>query len=104
MYVAPGRPQNVTASPIDSTTIQINWNVPTVTNGIIRYYTVVYRINSSMDLMELNSTSITALVTGLTPFTFYTLHVLAVTVARSEASENVTIRTNEAGNYQTSLI
>ena len=40
-----------------------------------------------MDLMELNSTRITALVTGLTPFTFYTLHVLVVTVARSEASK-----------------
>ena len=57
-----------------------------------------------MDLMELNSTNITALVTGLTPFTFYTLHVLAVTVAHSEASESVTVRTNEAGNHQTSLI
>ena len=54
--------------------------------------------------MELNSTNTTALVTGLTPFTFYTLHVLAVTVARGEASENVTIQTNEAGKHQTNLI
>ena len=103
-YIAPEHPQNVTALPINSTTIQINWVVPTVTNGIIRYYIVVYRINSSMDLMELNSTNTTALVTGLTPFTFYTLHVLAVTVARGEASENVTVQTNEAGNHQTNLI
>ncbi|XP_065915767.1 phosphatidylinositol phosphatase PTPRQ-like [Dysidea avara] len=93
---APEHPQNVTALPINSTTIQINWVVPTVTNGIVRYYIVVYRIDSNTDLMELNSTNTTALVTGLTPFTFYTLHVLAVTVARGEASENVTVQTNEA--------
>jgi len=55
-----------------------------------------------MNLMELNSTNVTALVTGLTPFTFYTFHVLAVTVARSVASNSVTVRTNESGEHQLS--
>ena len=52
-----------------------------------------------MNLMELNSTDVTAEVTGLTPFTFYTLYALAVTVARSEASNTVTVRTDEDGKH-----
>jgi len=100
-YVAPNPPENVTATVVNSTTIQIDWIVPAITNGIIRYYTVVYRLNNSMVLMELNSTDTTALVTGLTPFTYYTFHLLAVTVARSIAGENVTARTDEAGKPRT---
>ena len=50
-----------------------------------------------MDLMELNSTDISVVVTGLYPFTFYTFHVMAVTAACSVASERVSVRTNEAG-------
>ena len=71
--------------------------MPTIINGTIHYYTVVYRINGNMDLMELNSTDISVVVTGLYPFTFYTFHVMAVTAACSVASERVSERTNEAG-------
>ena len=70
-----------------------------------------------MEMMEVNSSDVTSsgmgsgsgsgmivgfgfisiLVSGLNPFTDYTFYVLAVTVAPSEPSDNVTVVTNEAG-------
>ena len=48
--------------------------------------------------MELNSTDVTVVVTGLDPFNYYVFHVLAVTVASSDPSEDDTALTAEAGN------
>ena len=47
--------------------------------------------------MEVNSSDVTVLVSGLDPFTSYTFYVLAVTIAPSEASQSVTVQTSEAG-------
>ena len=59
---------------------------------------MVYRLNDSSVTMELNSTDVTAVVTGLDPFMYYVFHVVAVTVATSDPSENDTALTAEAGN------
>ena len=98
LLLAPQPPENVNASTINSTAVKISWDKPNITNGIIRYYLVVYGRNGSMDRMELNSTIVTAVMSRLNPFTTYVFHVIAVTVAQSNPSENVTALTAQAGN------
>ena len=97
--LAPYPPQNVGVSSINSTTVEVTWDPPSITNGILRYYTVVYGSSDDMEMMEVNSSDVTVLVSGLDPFTNYTFYVLAVTVAPSEPSDNVTVVTDEAGRY-----
>ena len=98
LYLAPNPPLNVNARTINSTAVWVIWNPPDITNGIIRYYTVVYRLNDSSETMELNSTDVTVVVTGLNPFNDYVFYVLAFTVASSDPSENDTALTAEGGN------
>ena len=104
MLIAPNPPLNVNASTINSTAVRISWNPPDITNGIIRYYTVVYLLNDSLQAMELNSTDVTVVVTGLDPFNHYVFYVLAVTVASSDPSENDTALTGEAGKISTYIL
>ena len=103
-YIAPYPPLNVNANTINSTAVRVNWNPPDITNGIIRYYTVVYRLNDSSVTMELNSTDVTVVVSNLDPFNYYVFYVLAFTVASSDPSENDTALTAEAGNTKTTVI
>ena len=98
MLLAPNPPLNINATTISSTAVNVSWNQPDITNGIIRYYTVVYRRNDSSETMEVNATNVTIVVTGLDPFKSYVFYVLAFTVALSNASENDTALTAEAGN------
>ena len=117
VFAAPNPPQNVLALAVNSTTVEVTWDPPSITNGILRYYTVLYGSSGDMEVMEVNSSDVTSsgmgqdigsginvgsislLVSGLDPFTNYTLYVLAVTVAPSEASDRVTVRTNATGTY-----
>jgi len=113
LSIAPGPPRDFGVSVISSTTVEVTWNPPSITNGILRYYSVVYGSSDDMEMMQLNSSDVTSsgsgsgsgsgmivgisiLVSGLDPFTNYTFYVLAVTVAPSEPSDNVTVVTDEA--------
>ena len=60
---------------------------------------MVYGRNDSSETMELNSTGVTTIVSGLNPYTYYLFYVIAFTVAPSDASENDTALTAEAGTY-----
>ena len=100
---------------INSTTVEVTWNPPSITNGILRYYTVGYSSSDDVEMIEVNYTDMTSsrmgedigsgitinfvtlLVSGLDPFTNYTFYVLAATVAPSEPSDSVTVRTDEGG-------
>ena len=66
-------------------------------NGIIKYYTVIYGVDGSSKT-ELNSTSVSAVVTDLDPFTSYLFYVVAFTVELSNCSESDMAMTAEAGN------
>ena len=55
--------------------------------------------SSGSGVTDLSITNLTVLVSGLDPFTNYTFYVLAVTVTSSELSDNVTVLTDEAGNF-----
>ena len=97
LLLAPVPPENVLASVINSTTVEVTWDPPSITNGILRYYTVVYGSSDDMEMMEVNSSDVTVLVSGLDPFTNYTFYVLAVTITPSEPSDSVTVITDEGG-------
>ena len=101
LYLAPSSPQNFGASVINSTTVEVTWDPPSITNGVLRYYTVVYGRSDDMEMMEVNSSDVTVLVSGLDPFTNYTFYVLAVTITPSQPSDNVTVLTDEAGEFDT---
>jgi len=93
--------------------VEVTWDPPSITNGILRYYTVVYGSSDDMEMMEVNSSDLTSsgmgqdigsgfgsislLVSGLELFTKYTFYVLAVTIAPSKPSDNVTVLTDEGG-------
>ena len=97
LLLAPVPPENVLASVINSTTVEVTWDPPSITNGILRYYTVVYGSSDDMEMMGVNSSDVTVLVSGLDPFTNYAFYVLAVTITPSEPSDNVTVLTDEGG-------
>ena len=93
---------------MNSTTVEVTWDPPSITNGFLRYYTVVYGSGDAprrgqdissgdMDVMQVNVNNVTVLVSGLDPFTNYTFYVLAVTVTPSEPSDNVAVLTDEGG-------
>ena len=95
--LAPNPPEHVRALIVNPTTVEVTWDPPSITNGILRYYTIVYGSSDDIEMMEVNSSDVTVLVSGLYPFTNYTFYVLAVTVAPSEPSDNVTVLTVERG-------
>ena len=61
-FLAPNSPQNLRVSAVNSTTVEVTWDPPSITNGILRYYTVVYGSSDDMEMMEVNSSDVTVLV------------------------------------------
>jgi len=98
LLLAPSPPLNFNATTFNSTAVLVYWNQPASTNGIIHYYTVVYGLEDNTERQEMNSTDVIMVVSGLDPFTTYVFYVLAFTVAPSNASNNDTALTAEAGN------
>lgn len=94
-------PRNVEVTPVNSTAIFVEWDVPEFMNGIIQSYVVFYNTSGEHDGMagETNTmdNSTSLLVGSLTPFTKYNVYVVAVTVERGPSSDVVMVRTNESG-------
>jgi len=61
---APHQPENISALPVNSTTVEVTWNPPRITNGILRYYTVVYHIIDDMKMMEVNFSDVSSSGSG----------------------------------------
>ena len=97
-FPAPTQPLNVTVEAINSTVVQASWQEPTFPNGIIRQYIVNI---SNGDIVEASSTVTGGIfsvdVSGLRPYTQYSVQVYAVTVETGELSDIATVRTLEAG-------
>ena len=70
-------------------------------NGILRDYLVTYYQTSlgpdNSVIATTGSDGLTSMVTGLMPFTDYSLSVTAITVVMGSESAVVTVRTNESG-------
>jgi protein tyrosine phosphatase len=71
----PGPPRNITVHDVMSTSLNVSWTIPEITNGKIVNYTV--RIGERRELSETTFLQIS----GLTPYTNYNISVAASTSA-----------------------
>lgn len=101
--LAPSAPLNVLLSTLSPEAVSVSWSPPSMSNGVVTSYRVTYfptvdggrgsaaTVNTSTGLqLSLN-------VTGLEPFTNYTVVVAAMTEFLGSESDPVTVRTAEAG-------
>lgn len=100
--VAPSAaPDNVTATPLDSMTIELVWKPPPLDthNGIIRQYSIDYYVSETRESMYklLTDNSTNTIVTDLHPYYTYTFKMAAVTIAAGPQSMAVVARTLESG-------
>ena len=83
-------------------TVDLEWEEPLLTNGIIRNYTVLYFEAStgspSATLYSYSTTETSIRISSLEPFTDYTFRVSAVTVAEGPFTE-INATTKESGIY-----
>ncbi|XP_078574491.1 receptor-type tyrosine-protein phosphatase S-like isoform X2 [Branchiostoma floridae x Branchiostoma japonicum] len=83
----PGAPYGLQATPTSHNTVQLVWQRPVRTNGVIRGYTVQYQVSSSCDSIEFSQEltttddNTTAVIGDLVPYTNYTFRVRGVTSA-----------------------
>ena len=98
-------PLNVTGVFNDSTSLTIFWNPPSIPdqNGNIVAYNIIYQRtggDGSDSMMEMASTSDqSVIISGLRPFTNYSVRVAALTVAIGPFSEQVVVRTDSASKF-----
>ena len=95
-------PQNITVESESSTSIQVDWDPPReiFQFGIIRYYTVRYKVsmNSVGSIVSVNVTDIlhrSLLINDLMEFTNYSVEVTAVTIGEGPYSDPVTVVTDQ---------
>ena len=68
------------ASDVDR--INITWNQPYISNGIIIMYDIRYRVSDNSDsFIFVNTTNTQHIIDGLLPITSYTVGVRAYTIA-----------------------
>ena len=79
----PGLPQNVNVISPSSTSLLVTWDHPLAPdhNGVITGYTVISQKGSEIDLTELFNNDTSQLLTGLVPFTEYSITVAGSTSA-----------------------
>lgn len=96
IFIAPIRPRSGKVINWTETTIYFEWKPPTRLNGILRYYQlrwfdVEYRVT---ERSRVAPTFLHFNITGLKPWTTYTIGVAAFTVALSEYY-TISIRTGQ---------
>jgi hypothetical protein len=99
----PGPPGPIEVAEIDSHWVVVSWSAPIQPNGEIHYYLVdVRKLNSTdtTDHMTLNESGLTHNVTGLNPFTNYSIQVAAVTI-RSHDSKVLYGNKSDITQFQT---
>ncbi len=95
--LVPSAPRNVSLSMVSGSpnTLSASWDIPEPTNGIISNYTI--NCNSS-DSVTVTGSTLSANLSGLTPFTTYSCMISASTGAgEGTASNTVTATTDEDG-------
>ena len=98
---APSAPLAVVAEAASSTSFNVTWSPPSMPNGIITHYQVTYTRNDAMDaaiqMMDTSGPATMIQLSGLERFANYTITVQGFTVDLGDASDPVTVRTNEDG-------
>ena len=102
LYAAPSVPRNVTATPINSTSVLISWDSPESPNGIIDSFLVTYvRLDPAggvlSDTVSTTGDTTTMVIDNLEPFTWYNVSVVGVTIAPGTPSDVEMVRTDESG-------
>ena len=86
--IAPGIPGDLFVNEINSTAITVSWVEPSITNGIITMYEIVYSLGNHsvldddatvISVMATANTSYEIIIGGLDHFTIYTVAVRAYT-------------------------
>ena len=100
-------PNNVRTSVLNSTSIQLTWDAPDLSerNGILLYYTLTY-FGVELDrtvrvvnytVVSSNHSNLTYVFSGLQEYTVYEFSVAAHTSIGKGTAKTVDSRTNEAG-------
>ncbi len=103
-YAGPGLVNNLSVTPYP-TSLQLSWSAPLLPNGIITTYQVVHYLSgSSMEAerVDQNTTDIstTLTLTGLRPYTSYSVTVRAYTIAGAGEETSVMGTTEAARKFQ----
>ena len=99
LVVPSSPPQNLTVEALDSRTVILKWNSPSIDqqNGIIREYLVkVTESESETEMLHQVPTN-SLNITGLHPYYTYQIRIAAVTRAAGPFTETKTVRTLEYG-------
>ena len=112
--VGPNPPQNITVGSKGSRVVNISWNSGFHGNSDIKNYTVEISEDSqifkdvdcqgslSSSACVVSSLSTTASLTGLLPWTTYSIRVFATNkIGRGNSSHNLNVTTDEEGNLFT---
>ena len=95
MYVVSEAPTDFTAATISSTAVQLSWNMPDVTNGILIHYTLVYTDNVNTSTVTYDNDTFAATVTDLNEDSFYLFAIYANTNAGAGPNSTVSATTFE---------
>ena len=80
LIVVPTVPRSLSSVDATDANVTLQWMEPDMPNGVITRYQVEYRMAFSDDsFVSQNATSLTYIVTGLSPFTEYEFRVAAAT-------------------------
>ncbi len=100
--VPSGSPQTLTSGAVTATSLQVNWQPPSLSdqNGVITGYVInITSLNTGVS-QQLTSTTTSLQVSSLTPFTNYVCIVAAMTaIGVGPFSTVVTVQTLEGGIY-----
>ena len=102
--IVPGIPGDLFVNEINSTTVTVSWVEPSITNGIITMYEIVYSLGNYsvfdddatvISVMATVNTSYEIIIGGLDHFTVYTVAVRAYThVGGGNLTETFSILTD----------
>ena len=102
--IAPSPPVSITVSLVNSTSLYVTWGVPELPRGIIEFYQVEYSsVCSATTRMNTTANSTHTYLSGLSPFTVYTVRVRAFTVEFGNFSVERRRMTSEAGELKLNM-
>nr|XP_047132108.1 usherin isoform X3 [Hydra vulgaris] len=80
---------------LSSSSINVSWSMPALSNGILISYTVYYQESDSLILKKPASLNFSVLITQLKTFTLYFVRIEACTIVGCGSSDKASVRTLE---------
>ena len=99
--IGPSSPLDVKAIAKSSTSIEVTWKKPKVTNGVITNYKIYYKEKYGSDVpLDVTRQTYQKEITGLKKYTTYYVHVRGITTETGNASQVVAVTTLEDGTLK----